>query len=526
MADGAKRQVVLVVLDGWGYSATYEGNAIAQASKPNFDRLWKHNPHTLLQASGEAVGLPWGEMGNSEVGHLNLGAGRVVPQDLPRISSAISDGSFFANEALVAACEHVVKTGGTLNIAGLASTGGVHSHLRHLIGLLELAARQKVQRVRCHVFTDGRDTPTTAAKGAIAKLESEMAERQLGQIASVSGRYYAMDRDKHWDRTKAAFEAIAEGKGPTAPTAVAAIEQAYAEGFTDEFIVPTVIADDEHPPEILKEEDAMIFFNFRPDRIRQLTESFVSADFDKFDRDHVPHGVHYVTMTQYEPTFPAHVAFHPQRIDDALSHEVSEAGLRQFHIAETEKYPHATYFFNGGHEDPNPMEERLLVPSPKVPTYDQEPEMGANKITDELCQRIASKEYPFIMANYANADMVGHSGNIEATIQAIQAIDRGLGRVAEACQQAGAFLVITADHGNAEQMVDFKTGEPDTKHTTNPVPFILVPPGSEPDFTYDTSRLSLKPTVTPSGLLGDVAPTVLGILGIKRPEGMEGFGLV
>lgn len=522
-----RRSVVLVILDGWGYSDTTESNAIAAAHKPNFDELWRNNPHTLLQASGEAVGLPWGEMGNSEVGHLNLGAGRVVPQDLPRISSAISDGSFYTNRALVTACQHVVKTGGALNLVGLASTGGVHSHLRHLIALLELAKRQGVQKLRCHIFTDGRDAPPRDSKAQVAKLEEEMQARGLGSIASVSGRYYAMDRDRHWDRTKLAFEAIAEAKGPTATSAEAAIQQAYDEGFTDEFIVPTVIADQQHPATPLREEDAIVFFNFRPDRIRQLTESFVRSDFDKFDRDDVPQGIHYVTMTQYEPSFPVHVAFEPLHVEDNLAKVISDAGLRQFHIAETEKYPHATYFLNGGHEEPYPMEERLLVPSPQVATYDQQPEMSAAQITDELCKRIESKEYPFIMANFANADMVGHSGNVDATVAAVQAIDQSLGRIAQACREAGAFLIITADHGNAEQMVDFKTGEPDTEHTTNPVPFILqIPPDAAESFSYDTTRLNLDPKAVPTGLLGDVAPSVLNIIGVRPPSGMEGFGLV
>jgi 2,3-bisphosphoglycerate-independent phosphoglycerate mutase len=520
-------RVVLVVLDGWGNSASYEGNAIAQAQKPNFDRLWRECPHTSLQASGEAVGLPWGEMGNSEVGHLNLGAGRVIPQDLPRISAAISDKSFFQNEILTAACKHVKETGGALNLVGLASTGGVHSHLRHLIALLEMAKREGVERVNCHIFTDGRDTPPKSALGAIKKLEDEMAQRGIGRIATVSGRYYAMDRDRHWDRTKLAFDAIACAKGPTAPTATAAIEHAYAEGFTDEFIMPTVITDDAHPAEPVTDNDAVIFFNFRPDRIRQLTRAFVQSDFSDFDRSDAPTGLHFVTMTQYSPDFPAHVAFRPLNVDCSLAKVISNAGLRQFHIAETEKYPHATFFFNGGFEEPFPLEERLLIPSPKVPTYDKQPEMSVPQIADELCKRIESKEYAFIMANFANADMVGHSGNIEATIKAVEAIDAALGKVAAACEKAGTFLLVTADHGNAEQMVDFKTGEPDTEHTTNPVPFIIdVPPEQRSSFVYDDTRLDAQPTPSPTGMLGDVAPTVLTLLGVKVPKEMEGFGLL
>lgn len=520
-------RVVLVVLDGWGNSSSYEGNAIAQAQKPNFDRLWRECPHTSLQASGEAVGLPWGEMGNSEVGHLNLGAGRVIPQDLPRISASISDGSFYDNEALIAACDHVTQTGGVLNLVGLASTGGVHSHLRHLIALLELAKRHEVERVACHIFTDGRDTPPKSALGPVRKLEEEMAERGLGRIATVSGRYYAMDRDRHWDRTKLAFDAIACSKGPTAPTATAAIEHAYAEGFSDEFILPTVIIDDEHPPQPVTDSDAVVFFNFRPDRVRQLTRAFVQSDFDKFDRGKVPTGMHFVTMTQYSPDFPAHVAYKPLNVVCSLPKVISNAGLRQFHIAETEKYPHATFFFNGGFEEPFPLEERLLIPSPKVATYDQQPEMSVAQIGDELCKRIAAQDYAFIMANFANADMVGHSGNIEATIKAVEAIDAVLGKVAKACEESGTFLLVTADHGNAEQMVDFKTGEPDTEHTTNPVPFIIdVPPEQRSGFTYSDTRLDGQQSPSPTGMLGDVAPTVLKLLGVKIPGEMEGFGLL
>jgi 2,3-bisphosphoglycerate-independent phosphoglycerate mutase len=523
-----KRSVVLVVLDGWGYSATYEGNAIAQANTPVFDRLWKESPHTLLQASGEAVGLPWGEMGNSEVGHLNLGAGREVPQDLPRISAAISDESFFSNEALVAAAKHVKQTGGTLHLIGIASTGGVHGHLRHLVALLELAKRQGVSKVAIHMFTDGRDSPPKAALGYVKKLEEEIAAHGVGRIASVSGRYYAMDRDNRWDRTKLAFEAIAAAKGPTATTAKAAIEQAYADEFTDEFIRPTVIADPQHPAEPIKETDAVIVSNFRPDRIRQLTEALARSDFSRFDRAGLmPTGVHFVTMTQYEPTLPVHVAFHPLNVPDSLPKVLSDAGVRQFHIAETEKYPHVTSFFNGGIEDPFPLEERLLIPSPQVATYDQQPAMSAEAITDELTKRMEAGDFPFIVANYANPDMVGHTGSQEATIKAVEVVDRCLGRVVESATAAGSFLMITADHGNADQMIDFTTGEPDTEHSTNPVPFILVVPKAERQaFNYNSAKLTLEPTATPTGLLGDVAPSILKILGLKAPEAMLGFGLL
>jgi 2,3-bisphosphoglycerate-independent phosphoglycerate mutase len=527
-APATERRVVLVVLDGWGHSETYEGNAIAQARTPHFDHLWKSYPHTLLQAAGESVGLPWGEMGNSEVGHVNIGAGHTVPQDLPRISAAINDESFYQNEALVAACQHAVTTGGCLHLIGLASSGGIHSHIRHLYALVHLAKRLGVTKLAIHAFTDGRDAPTKAGLGQIEKLDAELKATGLGQIATVCGRYFAMDRDNHWDRVKLAYDAIALGKGPTAPSAEAAVEQAYKAEQTDEFITPTVIVDETGQPKAtIADEDAAIFFNFRPDRVRQLTRSFVESEFDQFDRGPAPVGLHFVTMTQYEPTLPVHVAFHPQNVKHALAEVLSDAGLRQFHIAETEKYPHATFFLNGGREKPYPLEERLMVPSPAVATYDLEPAMSAAKITDELIRKIEAKEYALIMANYANADMVGHSGNMEATIQAVQAVDAELGRLAEVCAANDAFLVITADHGNAEQMVDFASGQIDTEHTTNPVPFIVVPPpGQEDVVPINTGKLAMEPSTVPTGILGDVAPTVLAILDVASPEEMAGYGLL
>lgn len=522
-----QHRVVLVVLDGWGYSPIYEGNAIAQANLPTFDRLWKTYPHTLLQAAGEAVGLPWGEMGNSEVGHLNIGAGRVVPQELPRISKTISDGSFSTNQALVAAGEHVTKTRGALHLIGLVSTGGVHSHVRHLYAILKIAKTAKVKRAFIHLITDGRDAPTKAALSQVKKVESELAALGLGQIASVSGRYYAMDRDHRWDRTKLAYEAMAEGQGPQAPSAAAAIATAYENGLTDEFIVPTVVALKGQPLASLHAEDAAIFFNFRPDRMRQLTAAFTLADFKEFDRRHSPAELYFVTMTEYEKSLPVHVAFHPIKVEDSLAKIVSDHGLRQFHIAETEKYPHATFFLNGGYEEPFPLEERVLVPSPKVATYDQEPAMSAGKVTEELVAKITAGRHPFIMVNYANADMVGHTGNLESAKQAVETVDDCLAKVVAATDATGSFLLVTADHGNAEQMLNLAVGEVDTEHTTNPVPFILVIPAKElPSFSFDQKKLTYDQQVTPTGLLGDVAPTVLKLLGITPPVAMEGYGLL
>lgn len=522
------RKVVLLVLDGWGYSSVFEGNAIAEAHTPVYNRLWREEPHTLLQASGESVGLPWGEMGNSEVGHLNIGAGRVVAQDLPRISSAIADGSFMENKTLLAACEHVRTASSTLHLVGLASTGGVHSHIRHLFAILRMAAQQKVTKVKIHASTDGRDAPTKSALAQIEKLESEIESMGIGHIASISGRYYTMDRDKHWERTKQAYAAMVRAEGPTAASATEAIGRAYQSNLTDEFILPTVITNEACPAEPWDDRDAAIFFNFRPDRTRQLTRACVMDEFDSFDRGPDPStNLHFVTMTQYEKALPLHVAFPPQNIDDSLAKVVSDQGVRQFHIAETEKYPHATFFFNGGYEEPYPQEERLLIPSPQVATYDMQPEMSVDQITDELVRRIEEGSYPFIMVNFANADMVGHSGNFKATVKAVEAIDRNLDRLEEVCARTGTYLLVTADHGNAEEMISGTTGEIDTEHTTNPVPFILViPPSEKETFPLDTSKLSLGQNLTPSGLLGDVAPTVLALLGITTPPGMAGYGLI
>ena len=522
----ARRSVVLIVLDGWGYSSVFDGNAIAAAKTPNFTRLWKTYPHTLLQAAGEAVGLPWGEMGNSEVGHLNMGAGHVVPQDLPRISEAVADGSFFKNQALRAACAHAKTTGGTLHLVGLVSAGGVHSHIRHLFALLSLAKQEGLSKVAVHAYTDGRDAPVRGGKAQIEKLEQEMRSLGVGKIASVGGRYFSMDRDRHWERTKQAYDAILCGTGATAASAVDAVQAAYDADKTDEFIEPTVILEDGQPVATFDDADAVIAFNFRPDRQRQLIEAMVRSEFDQFDRGDAPSGMHVVTMTEYEKDYPVHVAFHPQNVKQTLAKVLADNGVRQFHIAETEKYPHATYFFNGGIEEPNPLEERLLVPSPSVATYDLAPAMSVSEIADEMVKKIDLKDYPFIMANFANADMVGHSGNFEATVQAVEAADKALGQVIAATDAAGSFLLVTADHGNAEEMLNFTSGDIDTEHTTNPVPFILaIPVGELSAFSYDESKLSLSGKVTPTGLLGDVAPTVLKILEIPAPDSMAGYGL-
>ncbi len=505
------RPVVLVILDGWGLSPTRENNAIAQAGTPNMDRLWKEYPHTALDASEHAVGLPSGQMGNSEVGHQNMGAGFVVYQELTRLDKAIEDGSFFENPELTTVCDHALSRGGTLHLLGLLGPGGVHSHWAHLFALLELAKRKSVQRVVYHAFTDGRDTPPESGLGFMQTVLAKMAEIGVGQIGTVSGRYYAMDRDKRWDRIKTAYDAIVYGEGQLATDPLQVFETSYQAGVTDEFIIPTVIAQPGAAHHTIKDGDAVIYFNFRGDRGRELTRAITAPDFSEFDRDKPLQDLYFVTMTRYAGDLPVHVAYKAMEVDAPLAKVLSDLGLRQFHIAETEKYAHVTFFFNGRTEQPFPGEDRELVPSPKVATYDLKPEMSAYTIVDELVKRIGSGVYDFIVANFANGDMVGHSGKIEATIKAVEAVDQCIGRVYNAIQQAGGILLITADHGNAEQMVDPTTGGPHTFHTLNPVPFILAAP--------DTSPLS-HADLRSGGRLCDVAPTVLDIMRIALAPDM------
>ena len=509
--------VVLVILDGWGMGRDEPGNAVLRAATPVMDHLWSSYPHATLKTSGEDVGLPAGQMGNSEVGHTNLGAGFVVYQWLTRLDRAIASGDFAANPVLKHAMDRVLENGQTLHLLGLVSDGGVHSHLRHLEALLRLAAGKDVpaDRVVVHVITDGRDTAPTAGAAYVAQLQDAMRDAGVGRIGTVSGRYYAMDRDRRWDRTRLAYDAMVNGLGPTADSAEEAIESAYAAGITDEFIIPTVIADD--PAARIKPHDSVIFFNFRADRGRQLSEAMVGADFAGWERGPRLPGLHLVTLARYEESLPAEVAFPPMDVTYPLARVVSEAGLAQLHAAETEKYPHVTFFFNGGREEPFPGEERVLTPSPKVATYDLQPEMSAPQLTDAVVAAIASGAFHFVIVNFANGDMVGHTGVLPAAIQAVEMADAALGRIVAATLEQGGVALVTADHGNAEEMIDLATGGPMTAHTTNPVPVVLVAP--------EESRLR-NVRLRDDGRLAGVAPTILHLLDLAAPPDMTEPSLI
>jgi 2,3-bisphosphoglycerate-independent phosphoglycerate mutase len=510
------RPVALIILDGFGLAPDGPGNAVSLARTPTFDRIWRDAPHTELTASGRAVGLPEGQMGNSEVGHLNLGAGRVVMQSLSFIQNAIDDGSFFENRVLTEAFD--APEGHALHLMGLVSDGGVHSDLRHLFALLELAERRGTSPVYVHVFTDGRDTPPDGGRGYVAALEERIAQLDVdAAVASVSGRYYAMDRDKRWDRTRLAYDAVVCGRSErTARSASEAVEAAYDRGETDEFIHPTVITDEGGAPRAeIRNGDAVVFFNFRADRARQLTYALLGGlDWDGFERCRHPR-VHYASLMQYDREIDAPYAFELPPLEHVLGDVVSEAGLRQYHTAETEKYAHVTYFFNAKREEPYPGEERLLVPSPKVATYDLQPQMSAPELTDATVRRLREADDDFVLLNYANPDMVGHTGVLRAAIEACEAADTGLGRLLDALLAKGGAAIIIADHGNAEVMVE-ADGSPHTAHTTNPVPCVLVT--DDPDYRASTLRSG--------GVLGDVAPTVLELLGLEQPPEMTGKSLL
>ena len=510
MQQGRPAPVVLVVLDGWGFREEREGNAIALANTPMWDRLWSRASRTLLNASGLAVGLPEGQMGNSEVGHLNLGAGRVVMQDLVRINQAIDSGEFFENAALVEACETVKRDGGTLHLMGLIGDGGVHASDRHLRALIELAERRRVPRVAIHALLDGRDTMPRSAHGYLQQLMTFAGSR--AHVASLGGRYYGMDRDARWDRMEKWYLAAVKGSGPTATDPLAVILDSYHRNVTDEFVEPRVIVrPDGKPMAPMRDGDALICFNFRADRMRQMVRALTADSFDAFRVGRRP-SVEVVTMTSYDRTFDLPVAFPPQSMANIVGEVVSKAGWAMFRTAETEKYAHVTYFFNGGIEVPFPREDRLLVPSQKVATYDLAPEMSAVGVTDVLCRSIEGAEHDFILCNYANGDMVGHSGSLPATITAVETVDRCLSRVVAAAEKTGARLLITADHGNCEMMIDPKTGGPHTAHTTSPVPLVVIDPAGE------------RP-LRSGGALCDVGPTVLELLGLERPMEMTGTDL-
>ncbi len=519
---GRPRPFVLIIMDGWGINPRKEGNAIALARTPNIDRLAREWPHTAVKTSGEAVGLPEGQMGNSEVGHQNIGAGKRVLQDYTRVSESIRDGSFFSNPALLKAIEHVKKNSSQLHICGLLGNGGVHAHESHLEALLRLAQRHDIERVYIHAFTDGRDSSPTGGVEFMQLLQaraSEIGGTHAAKVVTVSGRYYAMDRDNRWDRTGMTYFAMTRAEGLRANSAVEAIQQSYDKKVTDEFILPTVIMEDDHPIAMVKAGDALIHYNFRPDRARQLTKAFVMKELPpqaegKFDRGPRLEDLEYVMMTEYEEGLDAEVAYRADEVDMPLARVIADAGLRQFHTAETEKYAHVTYFINGRRETPFPGEERVLVPSPKVPTYDLQPEMSAAGITDTAVEHIRSGQYDLVIMNYANADMVGHTGVIEAAIKGVEVVDTGVGRVVEATLAVGGGLLITADHGNAEQLIEYDTGKPFTAHTTNLVPLFLVVP--------QLAQAKLRT----DGILADVAPTILQIMGIKQPKDMTSSSLI
>ena len=509
-----KRPVVLMILDGYGLNDSHKGNAVYEAKTPEMDRLMKEYPFVKGNASGLAVGLPEGQMGNSEVGHLNMGAGRVVYQDLTRITKSIQDGDFFQNKAFMAAVDNCKKNHSALHLFGLLSDGGVHSHITHIYGLLELAKRNGLDKVYVHCFLDGRDTPPTSGKEYVEALESKMKELGVGKIASVSGRYYAMDRDKNWERVKTAYDAMTKGDGHTCDCAVCALQTSYDEGKTDEFVVPTTITENGAPVALIRTGDSVIFFNFRPDRARQMTRAFCDEEFTGFDR-----GKHIVTtfvcFTDYDETIGNKlVAFEKETISNTFGEFLAAHGLKQARIAETEKYAHVTFFFNGGIEEPNEGEDRYLIPSPKdVPTYDLKPEMSAPAVCDKLCECIHSGKYDVIIINFANPDMVGHTGVENAAVKAIEVVDACVKRAVDAIKEVNGVLFICADHGNAEQLVDYETGEPFTAHTTNPVPFILV---------NADAGCSLRE----GGCLADIAPTLIELMGMQQPKEMTGRSLL
>ncbi len=502
----AKKPLILIIMDGFGI-APKEGNAIAAAKKPNLDRLFAENPHTQIGASGLNVGLPDGQMGNSEVGHTNMGAGRIVYQELTNITRHIEDGSFFENPAFMKAVENCKAHDSALHVFGLCSDGGVHSHNTHIYALFELAKRAGLTKVYYHAFLDGRDVPPTSGKDYVVQMDEKLQEIGVGKIATVAGRYYAMDRDKNWNRVEKAYAAIVYGEGNHAATAEEAVQASYDNGVTDEFVVPVVV----DPEGTVKPNDSIIFANFRPDRARQITRAFVDPDFDGFERRNGFFPVTYITMAQYDATMPnVEVAYPPEVLVNTLGEYISKQGMQQLRIAETEKYAHVTFFFNGGVEKQYPGEDRILVNSPKVATYDLQPEMSEPEVTEKLVDAIHSGKYDMIILNYANCDMVGHTGVFEAAVKAVEAVDDGVGKVTKAIADMGGVALITADHGNADKMVD-EDGKPFTAHTTNPVPFCVV---------------GYPCKLREGGCLADIAPTMLQIMGLPQPAEMTGKSLI
>lgn len=536
------KPVVLIVLDGWGIGPPGPGNALTQAKLTEYPKLLVSYPHTQIDASGEAVGLPKGEDGNTETGHLNLGAGRIVYQDLPRINMAIADGSFFTNPAFLGAIEHVRNNGSKLHLLGLIGAGGVHSNIEHLYALLQLLQKEKLEQTYLHLITDGRDSPPTSVLTYLSQVRQEISKSGVGKIASIMGRYYAMDRDHRWERTEAAYRVLTEGFGKTANSPEEVIWQSYPEGKTDEFIEPTIIMQNNAPVATISDNDAVIFFNFRIDRPRQLTKAFVLPDFSTASKeDFDPYAIKYykkhiveasnksmpfkrtrqlrnlffVTMTEYERELPVVIAFPPQSVTMPLGKVIANAGKRQLRMAETEKERFVTYYFNGQRDDAFYGEDRIIIPSPKVPTYDQKPEMAAQELTDTLISRIDAKMYDFILINFANADMVGHTGVVPAAIHAVEFLDQCLGRIIRTTLSVGGACIITADHGNVEEMLDTTTGGTDTEHSTYPVPFIAI-----------AQEYQGYPQQIQKGVLADIAPSVLHLLNIPKPSTMTGRNLL
>lgn len=510
----SKKPTVLMILDGYGLNDKTEGNAVAQAKTPVMDGLMKNGPFVKGNASGMAVGLPEGQMGNSEVGHLNMGAGRIVYQELTRITKEIQDGVFFQNEALVQAMENCKKNNSDLHLFGLLSDGGVHSHNTHMYALLEMAKKNGIKNVYLHAFLDGRDTPPASGKDFVKEAMDKMEEIGVGQVATVMGRYYVMDRDNRWDRVELAYNALVLGEGETAECGLCAVQNSYDKEETDEFVKPTVIVKEGKPVATVKENDSVVFYNFRPDRAREITRAFCEEAFTGFERKKGFFPTTFVVFTEYDVTIPNKiVAFHKVEITNTFGEFLAKNGLKQLRTAETEKYAHVTFFFNGGIEEPNEGEERLLVKSPKVATYDLQPEMSAYKVCDGLVDAIQSNQYDVIIVNFANPDMVGHTGIESAAIQAVEAVDECVGRAVDAIKEVGGQMFICADHGNAEQLVDYETGNPFTAHTINPVPFILV--------NYDENY-----TLREGGCLADIAPTLIEMMGLTKPEEMTGKSLL
>ncbi|KPJ71011.1 hypothetical protein AMJ51_00330 [Microgenomates bacterium DG_75] len=537
------KPIVLIIMDGWGITSETRGNAIAQAKTPNIDRFWAVYPKTLLSASEESVGLPKGESGNSEAGHLNIGAGKIVFQELPVIDLAIADGSFFTNPAFLAATNHVKKNQSNLHLMGLIGAGGVHSSIAHLFALLQLAKNQRLNQVYFHLFTDGRDSPPRSAVTFINLLDVEIKKIGIGKIASVGGRYFGMDRDHRWERTQQAYDALVLGKGEKYTSAIEGINASYQANKTDEFIEPFLVNDGSGIHQI-ENHDAVIFFNFRIDRPRQITKAFVLPNFEQlvikkvafdpyaekygvkqyqppqpttttFDRKKILYDLLFVTMTEYEPDLPVEVAFIPESVKMPLGRVLAEKGLRQFHIAETEKERHVTYYFNGRREEPFPGEDRIEIPSPKVKTYDLQPEMSAYGVTEELLKRIKTGIYDFIIVNYANPDMVGHTGVLPAGVKACEVVDDCVGRVVKTTTNLNGACLVTADHGNVEEMINLETGEIDTEHSTNQVPFIVA-----------GKKYNQEGRMLPRGILADIAPTILGLMEIEKPGLMTGRDLL